>query len=446
MYDAVVSRITTRPIPGADNILLGSIAGYNVIVSKETQDGQLMAFFPGGGVLSEEFCKVHDLIRRTAEDGTKTGGYFEENRRVRAVKMRGCKSEGFCVPLDHFEYTGVDSKVFIDGYTFSELNGHKICTKYVTPATAKRAQQVRAFKRGETPMFRKQPDIDQFRIGRGLIPDGSVIYITEKVHGTSFRYGYVLEETVPTRWEKIRAALIRPLGIKTTYRGWKYLNGSKNVILEHSDERNSYYGSDEFRNRVVAGISLRKGETLYGEITGWTHDARNGDLTVSYDKRVGAIMEPQDVTKLKDKTAQERYGKTMFYSYGNSYGECSIFIYRITIANEDGQTVELSWPQVKQRSCELGLHHVPELNSFIYSEYFGGISELEKVVDLPVNGESGMEALPSTIDSSHMREGVVVRAESEYGTMFLKHKSYCFGIMEGYIKDLDDSVDLEEIS
>lgn len=46
---------------------------------------------------------------------------------------------------------------------------------------------------------------------------------------------------------------------------------------------------------------------------------------------------------------------------------------------------------------------------------------------------------PSTIDPSHIREGVVVRANDSW----YKNKSFVFGVLEGYIKDQGE-IDMEE--
>lgn len=54
-YKAVVTRITTRPLPGADRLLIGACGQYQVIVGIGTQDGQLGLFFEQDGQLSEEF-------------------------------------------------------------------------------------------------------------------------------------------------------------------------------------------------------------------------------------------------------------------------------------------------------------------------------------------------------------------------------------------------------
>jgi len=438
-YSALVTRIHTRPVEGLDNLVLGTCAGYQVLVGKDTEDGALGCFFESGGQLDQAFCEAHDLIRRKNLDtGAAEGGYFEENRRVKALKLRGIKSEGFWVPLWYFDYLGLgkDLPYMVEGFTFTELEGSPICCRYETPATRRAMAQGKKAPRGETKWFRKQPDIEQFRRASGLIPAGSVIYITEKLHGTSHRVGLALEEQPLTWWQKF----IDRWGIAYVHpkRVWQKLDGSKNVILNNPEGRVSYYGSDDFRHRMTEGLDLRKGETVYGEIVGW-HTAD------------GLIMGAQDTKGLKEVAKQ--YGPKMVYAYGCTPGTCEFWVYRITMTNEDGQVEELSFPRVQQRTGELGLKCVP----LLYTCYYGdstfpafegtetGRERLSAFVEAIVNG-AGMDAHPSTVDPSHIREGAVVRYESEHGTGWLKHKSFVFGTLEGYIKSNDEYVDLEEIS
>lgn len=117
-YKAIIAKIHTRPLPGSDNIVIGTCHGYQVIVSNLTESGQLGVFFESGGQLSESFATENNLVRRKDADGNNVGGYFEENRQVRAVKMRGAKSEGFWCPLHMLQYTGVNLNNLKEGDQF----------------------------------------------------------------------------------------------------------------------------------------------------------------------------------------------------------------------------------------------------------------------------------------------------------------------------------------
>jgi hypothetical protein len=421
MYKAIVAKIETSPLPGSDNIVLGRVSGYHVLVSKDTVSGTIGIFFEAGGQLSEEFCKEHDLVRRKNEDGTSAGGYFDPSRRVRAVKMRGMISEGFFCELDKLVFTGARLSDYKEGDQFDVVNGVPICNKYYTPRTRNAMQQnsEKVAKR-ENRMFAKHIDTEAFKRGVGLIPSDSLIIVTEKEHGTSHRIGCVLEET-PIKRHKLAAWWAKLWKLPTHTKAWITVHGSRNVVL--SDEKPGFYGSNAFRYRAVGSLALRKGEVVYGEIVGYTE----GD---------SPVMNRQDLSGLKDKALEKVFGKVVTYSYGCEPGQAEFHVYRITQVNEDGYVTELSFFDMEKRCEELGVKSVKVLDRFIYDGNESGLSA--RIEDLAEGGEPC-----SVLDSRHIKEGVVVRHESHYGVGWLKSKSRVFGILEGYLKDTD-YIDTEE--
>ena len=72
----------------ADRLQIGECFGNSVIVSLDYVEGQLGVYFPVDGQLSEEFCKVNDLVRRKDENGNPCGGYLDpENAPARKTKI-----------------------------------------------------------------------------------------------------------------------------------------------------------------------------------------------------------------------------------------------------------------------------------------------------------------------------------------------------------------------
>ena len=425
MYNAIVTRIQTRPLEGSDNIIQGLCCGYTVLVSKDTADGTLGIFFEAGGQLSEQFCKAHDLVRRKNEDGTSGGGYFEESRRVRAVKMRGVISEGFFCELDKLSFTGAKLASYKEGDQFCVANGIPICNKYFTLQTQRAMRDMAgSVAKRENKMFAKHIETEAFKRGIEFIPD-SLLIITEKLHGTSHRVANVLEE-VPIKRHKAAAWWAKLWKQPTTKMEWKIIHGSRNVVLDN--DKPGYYGSNAFRYRAIGDIPLAKGEVVYGEIVGYTEGT-------------STIMNRHDLSGLKDKAAEKMFGKDIAYTYGCPEGCQKFFVYRITQVNEDGYAAELSYFDMVQRCKRLGITPVPLLDILLYEQ--GNEVELAKRVDVLVNGESGREVLASKLDSTHIREGVVVRYEGAASSGWLKAKSVYFGILEGYLKDTD-YVDIEE--
>lgn len=415
-YSAVVARISTRPHPNADRLLLGTCLGYQVVVGLDTQDGELGVFFASDGQLSEEMCAANDLIGYIdPETGEKKGGFFPKNRRVRAQRFRGEKSDGYWTQLSSLSWTGVDVSRLAEGDQFTELNGVPICNKYYTPATLK-AMRSGGLQRRENHLFAKHADTAQLKHEISYIPANTVYYITEKLHGTSGRFGYVLEEKpVRSWWRK----LLRKPKVVSEY---SHLVGTRNTILKDHTQA-GFYGNEEFRWNAVQKLenNLHKGEILYFELVGYT--------------TTGApIMGAQDTSEMKE--LKKRYGPQMIYKYGQVEGTCELYVYRITRVNEDGNVLELSWPQVKARCSELGIKHVPEIDG--PDVYYGEPKVLLAAAEDYMEGSS-------TLDESHIREGVVIRTDGA-DVKFYKAKSFDFGLLEGYLKQSDDYVDAEEIS
>lgn len=260
------------------------------------------------------------------------------------------------------------------------------------------------------------------------------------IHNTSHRVGHVLDE-VKAPESKLQKLLRGAQNLwHTTFKNfgkcqdaptqkeWTILNGSRRVILEwRKDASTDYYGSDLFRYNALHGVSPHKGEVIYGEIVGYTESGR-------------PIMEPQAIS---DKDLKKRFGDNFVYSYGQPEGTCKFYVYRITRTNEDGEEIDLSWTEIERRCRQLGVPHVPFVQAFIFDGNHEGLLEH---VDQLVNGKKGDEVVLSSLDSRHIQEGLVVRSDSFKGTAFFKHKSFQFGIHEGYLKEKDSHVDLEEVS
>jgi hypothetical protein len=300
----------------------------------------------------------------------------------------------------------------------------EVCRKYETPATI-RARNQSGRRQRENQCFPKHDVSRQFRYFADRIPSDAVLYVTEKLHGTSGRYGRVLDDLTLATWKRWINVVARVVGLCEVFptRQYTYLNGSKNVILEKSTGA-GYYGTNDFRYAAIEGIGLHKGEIIYFEIV--------GDVVAGTP-----IMAPQPIKDdLKD--LRKTYGETMRYRYGCSDGTCDIYVYKIMRVNEDGVTIDLSWPQVKARCSELGLKHVPELAGPFTLEMFASREGMTAYIEH--NHIDGA----STLDQGHIREGVVLRVESTQGIDYLKHKSWTFGVLEGYIKDNEAYVDTEE--
>jgi hypothetical protein len=433
MYKATVLKIkNVRTHPNADRVKLATCHGNQVVVGLEVEEGHMGVYFPADGQLSHEFCHANNLYRIADLNKfpKEKGGMFDANRRVRAQKFRGEISDGFWVPLHYFGFLQV-SGLDVEGFEFDEWCGVHICNKYITPTTASaQKNNAKKTKTAKTSvMFKEHFDTEHFGKYLDEFKKEELIVITEKLHGTSGRVAHVLIDRTLTWKDKIA----KFLGVKIAEQEWGYLNGTRRVVLEETS--GTQYHDPTIREIAFNKFkgNLRKGETVYFEIVG-------------YETSGTPIMPGVDVTKLNDSGLLKKYGNLMYYSYGCEPLTCEIYVYRITITNEDGQSVDLCWNDVKARSLEIGVNHVPEMGTTSMDKLWDHNrtgderdvqEDLFKMVDHLAQGNS-------LLDDSHLKEGVCVRID-QHGIRpkVYKHKSFNFKVLEGIIKD-SGVIDSEE--
>ena len=230
-YSAVICRISTRPHGNATKLQLGTAQGNQVVLGLDTPDGSLGIFFPTDGQLSDAYCQANNLYTTSAQ--AKLGltpapvGYLSEKRRVRSQRFRGERSDGLWLPLDSLQWTGVDVSTLKEGDSLTELNGQQVCQKYYTPATLKAMKGGTPRTRKENLCFPKHADTKQFRFFADSIPEDAVLWISEKLHGTSQRVGFVLCDTELPRWKSLINKIYRVFPEQE----YRFLVGSKNVII-----------------------------------------------------------------------------------------------------------------------------------------------------------------------------------------------------------------------
>lgn len=415
-YQAYIAKIATSPHPNADKLQVGFVCGAQVIVGLDTQDGELGVYFPSDGQLSKEFAEANDLVVRKDDQGNKIGGgYFDDKRRVRAQNFRGVKSEGFWVPLSYLAFTKFDLTKLKEGDAFEKLGDVPICNKYWTKATQAAIAGKKKIKfnvdmpeHGETTQFRFIQ-----------VPRDAVIHVTEKEHGTSFRYGNVMTHTPVTNklhkfWRWCR-------GIKSDFISRReYVLGTRRAILPKVGELEyggGFYGNGDpytIAPKLLYG-KLKDNEIIYGEVVGYL--------------KTGSPLFTQDTEKLPE--IKKLYGKTMEFSYGCIQGESRLRVYRIVQNGRD-----LTWYEVQARCQELGVETVKHMETIAYT---GDRDALNATIATMLEG-------PSLVDERHMREGVCLRIESKEGMKIVKAKSWSFGVLEGYLKDNENYVDAEEIA
>ena len=462
-YCGYITKLkNVRKHSNADRLLIGECFGNTVIVGLDYKEGQLGLYLPVDGQLSEEFCKANDLVRRKDENGNPAGGYLDPDKRnIKAVKLRGEKSDGLFLPLTSLaNFTTISD--LREGDTITILNGVEICKKYI-PHSNHRSNgshgQAKRAKANFAPTFYEHVDTEQLAYNLHKFKAGDVVELTLKMHGTSGRTGYLPLTKMKRNW--LDKLLRRP---GKEYKEYGYVTGTRRVVLDDKHD-GGYYDDNSFRHAMAAKFEgkLRKGEVVYYEIVGFV----NKDTP---------IMSSCNNSKIKDKEFSRQYGAETVFSYGcdptgewepvydddNATGyvapKCQVYVYRMTMVNEDGDVVEMSPDQMRLRCEQMGVNYVPVFERFIIpqDEWTEDCQDNEgNPVELRMKrninpGEYVLRKVekyfdgPDPIGMTHVREGVVARIVNRPDIAVYKHKNFHFKVLEGIIKDEAETADMEE--
>jgi hypothetical protein len=422
-YSAVVVRLPELiDLANCDNVKGAMFFGQQAIVSKDSVPGTLGVLFPAESQLSEEYLHMNNLFRDPTKNyDVMEKGYFENNRRVRAQTFRGHRSEAFWMPIESLEFTDSASlHAKREGDTFTELNGHKICEKYIPRGTKIRMgmMQVPKERRVDTKFFPEHFDTTNFFRNQFKIPKGAYIIGTQKLHGTSVRVG-----NVPVK-QKLGwlAKLAKRFGVPVNDTAYELVAGSRRVVKDSKNPDGGFYDTDIYTD-VAKDIAdaIPQGFVVYGELVGWTPSG-------------------QPIQK--------------GYTYGLPRGVSRFYVYRVAQINPQGKQFDLSWEQVKEFATQRGLYYTPQLftdefmpneKSWTYpteqflTEYF-----LDKRLADDHRLEGFVDEEPVPLEPDNVSdEGVVIRVEGMV-PQFYKAKSPKFLAHE--TKMLDQEVeDLESV-
>lgn len=389
-YAATVVRLPKLlTLEGADNLLGAPLYGFQAIVSKDHNQGDIGIVFPAESQLSTDYCHHNNLFRHEDQNADESQkGYLEDNRRVRAIKLRGHRSDCLFMPIESLAFTGAkDLDTLKDGDTFDAIDGKEICTKYVvkTKGTGyKQIKQEKKFVRVDPRLFPEHLDSENYWRNSHLIPQGQHVYVTQKLHGTSWRG----TRSQVLRKLSLRDKIARKLGVKVLEHEWDSVAGSRKVIKDiHNPDQQHFYGSDIWTDYLARVETLiPEGFIVYGEIIGFTPE--------------GAEIQSN-------------------YTYDQLPGHCELYVYRVATVNVRGVVTDLSWPQVRQWCNERDLKHVPDLWEGPHSEF---IPEAWTDIRFAENFDG---ALPLGSNKKLVDEGVCVRADGLTPTI-LKAKSPVF--------------------
>ena len=432
-----------RKHSNADRLQIATFFGNDTIVGLDVNIGDMGIYFPVDGQLSERYCAVNDLVRRKDENGKPCGGYLEPDKRnIKALKLRGEKSDGLYMPLTSLtDFCKIsDLKV---GDTIDVLNGEEICRKYIPRSNhsegGKGAGAPRKAKANIAPTFYEHVDTAQLAYNLAAFKPGDLVQLTLKMHGTSGRTGYLpLVHTKRTWLDKLLGRHGKD------YKEYGYITGTRRVVLD-GIRQGGFYDSDDFRHAMAAKFEgkLHKGEVVYYEIVGF--QGPNG----------APIMSEVANSKVKDPEFTKQYGAITTFSYGCNQTQpydadvpcCEVYVYRMTVVNEDGDVVEYSPDQIYERCEQMGVKHVLEFTRFFVPDHVPGLHGEYIPVD---PGEYVVRRVEEYFDGAdpigmtHVREGVVARICNRTNFAVYKHKNFSFKVLEGIAKDEATAPDIEE--
>lgn len=318
----------TRALEGLDNLVAVNVAGFQALTSKTTRPGDLFIAVVAGTQISEVYARKLNLYRDSSLNAdTGATGYLEANRRVRAIRLRGHASNALLVPINEF---GVGLGGVNIGTQFDHVDGVEFCRKYVVPvknnSNQPAAKKVRAGVSAE--FFPEHIDTPQW----GRVSDefkGLDVRVTQKLHGTSIRFGWTVAERPLLRIEKF----LTKFGVKIATTEDKFVVGSRRVIKTEGDGAH-WYATDiwsDYAEKHHLSESIPRNVIVYGELIGYTPD--------------GAPIQRG-------------------YTYNLDKGKAALYIYRVTVIATDGSQYDLSDAAMRQWAAARGLNVVPLLETY----------------------------------------------------------------------------------
>lgn len=409
-YVATVVRVEERDlylVPGLDNLVGYSKFGMQALVSKDTEPG-LYILFSTEVQLGEQYARKNNLHREaTLNENQNATGYLEQNRRVKAIKLKGNRSDSLLMPLESLEYL-LANKIhnLSEGDVFDSIDGHEVCRKYVAKEPKPNAgnQPKARVRRVDAKVFPEHIDSENYFRNCHKIPDDAHVIVTQKLHGTSVRYGNVPALVEQKWWERL---LRRPR--ETAHR---FVVGSRRVVksvdLSADEGRNHYYADGDLWTRFAdedrIADRIPKDHIVYGELVGFTGK--------------GSPIQ-------KD------------YTYDCADGVATLFVYRVAVVTTDGHVVDYSHAQMAQWCAERGFATVPLLWQGKHADLIADNWLERRYYDEWMRHQDAyFPEAPVPLSNGQLRdEGICVRYDGPHGIYILKAKSPSF--LEHETKMLD---------
>lgn len=242
-----------EPHFNADKLEVAHVKGWHCIVPKgQYIKGDSCVYFPIDSVLPGQLVE-------TLFTGAKVS---LPKGRVKTIRLRGLYSQGLVANLDTIrEYLGNHGKhkKFGIGEDLTESLG---VTKFEPKVPSFQQFQGKSTRKNQNGNFKKYKGIENIKNYNDMFEDDDDVVVTEKIHGTNFRAGWVKrhepEGKLAKLWYNFRMATSKKYA-------YEWAVGSHNVQLDPDTKGNLY--CDTARDMYLKTL-LKKGEVIYGEIYG----------------------------------------------------------------------------------------------------------------------------------------------------------------------------------
>ncbi len=419
-----------KPHPNANKLVLINVLGQTVITGLEAKEGDKYIYFPLECSINESYLSYTDSYSHAEKNRNKEKkGFFNDQGRVRAVRLRGTPSEGYIVPVKsliewlEFMEEPMTEDMFEVGKEFDTISDDiKLCEKYINvnkqkaaDAEARRLRnlqgKVKRISKLVDNQFRFHIDTKQLKREIGNLNPDDTITISYKMHGASAIFAKILCKKKLSWYQRLG----QKLGFNIVDSHYDYVYSSRRVVKNEYEEEAKknlhYYDTDIWSLAAsVVNPTLKNGITIYAELVGQTPTGR-------------WIQKP--------------------YDYGTEPMKQEVYVYRITSTNSNGDVIEFTTPQVKRYCEKVGLKMVPVF-------YYGRAKDLFPELSVTEHWHDNLlEKLKQKYNEKECfmcktkvpEEGVCLVIEKEY---FEAYKLKSFKFLEHETSELDSgAVDVE---
>ena len=194
-----IENFTPHPDPETTRLKVAHIDGFNLVVGIDSQPG-IYVYFPTSCEINPQLLAYGNLYKHSEKNNHPENkpGFFEDNGRVKAIRLRGVVSEGFLMEWDVFNNFLVDNlNKTVEPEINKEFDCIKednkevwICKKYIIktsipqPKGVSRYQKrVKKFNRVIDTQFRFHYETSIYRKVPTFIQPNDLISVSSKIHG-----------------------------------------------------------------------------------------------------------------------------------------------------------------------------------------------------------------------------------------------------------------------